>query len=601
MCGIYGTTRSYTKEVFDEKLNRIKFRGPDFSGLRNFDKVTFGHNRISVIDLDSRAKQPMSYHHLLTTLNGEIYNYKSLKKDLETKGYSFSTESDTEVLCAAYLAYGADCVSKFNGVFAFAIYDSVHKTIFGARDKLGVKPFYYSINKGFEFSSQPSVIKIGRNDIHVDEDSIQKYLLFGYIPEPNSIYQEIKKLPPGTSFIYNTVDHRFTTTTFWNVQDTKFVSYPQSYSNAQADLHALLDDAVKIRLQSDVNLCTFLSGGVDSTLMTALCKKHNSSIEAFSIGFPGSNMDESQDAKKIAEHIGVKHTIIDCNPKDSLALIDDFTTYYDEPFADSSAIPSMLLCKKVKPFATVAIAGDGGDESFMGYLRTKLINQIFAIYKIPHSLRTVFANIVALAPNYRIQSIARGLTHERIEDLIMKLLASQYFFSKNAIADLPAYQNLIKEDSVPLYQKIADLDLQFYLLNDCNVKMDRAAACAGMEVRSPLLDDRIVEFARDLPIEYRYKKGVQKRIIKDILYTYVPKSLMDRPKSGFAIPFKYWFRNELKDYVYDILSDNNLNRVPFIDQAMIRKNIRLHMENKISFSVEIWKLIVLINWMQENE
>jgi len=598
MGGIYGTTRSYSKEMFDRKLEHIKLiRGADFTRLSTFDKVTFGTHKHGVND----SNLPLSCQHLLITFDGKIYNHNSLKKSLETKGYFFTTESDTELLDAAFQEYGIDCVLHLNGAFAFAIYDSVKKIIFGARDRLGEKPFHYSINDGFEFSSQSLPIKLGRKDIHIDDKSVQRYLLFGHIPEPDSIYKEIKKLSPGTSFVYDTKNDTFKTTVFWSVQNVSFVSYSKSYAEAQTDLHALLDDAVQLRLQSDTNVATFLSGGIDSTLMTALCKKYSDTIEAFSIGFPQSNMDESQDAKLIAKHLGIKHTIIECSPKESLELISNITTCYDEPFADSSAIPSMLLCKKVKPFAPVAIAGDGGDESFIGYLRTKWIHQVSTIYKIPQSLRVFFANIIAFMPNYRIKSIARGLKHERIEDLIMKLLASQYFFSKETITGLAAYQNLIKHDSIPLFQKIADLDLQFYMLNDCIIKMDRAAAFAGMEVRAPLMDYRVVEFARNLPIEYRYGKGVQKRILKDILYTYVPKGLLDRPKSGFAIPLQDWFRNELKDFVYDVLSENNLNRIPSIDKEMIRKNIRLHMEHKLNFYAEIWKLIVLLKWLQGNE
>jgi len=601
MCGIYGTTRSYSKEIFEKKMGRIKFRFPNLSGFHNIDGITFCHSNISIVDINSRSNHCLFYQRLFITFDGEIYNYKSLIKELEAKGHSITTKSDTEAICAAYLAYGTDCVSKLNGSFSFAIYDTVTKIIFGARDRLGNKPFYYSINDGFEFSSHSSAIKIGRYDIRVDNENIQKYLLFGHIPEPNSIYKEIKKLPPGTSFVYNTVSNQFTSSIFWNIFDTKSVSYSKSYSEAQTELHTLLDDTVKLCLQSGVSIGTFLSGGIDSTLMTALCKKHNNSIEAFSIGFPGSNMDESQDAKKVAKHLGVKHTIIDCNPKEALELIDDFTKYYDEPFADSSAIPSMLLCQKVKPYATVAISGDGGDESFIGYKRTKWIHQVLPIYKIPQHLRTVLAAMIAQLPGYRLKLIAQGLRHERIEDLILSLLSSQFFFSKKTITELSDYQTLIKHTDIPLFQRMADLDLHFYLLNDCNVKVERAAAYAGIQVRSPLLDFRVVEFARNLPVAYRYKKGVQKRILKDILYTYVPEKLMDKPKSGFAIPLKDWFRYELKDYVYDVLSNDNLGRIPFIDKEMIRKNIQLHMMNRLNFSLEIWKLIVLIKWLQENE
>ncbi len=601
MCGIYGTTRFYNKEILDKKLEQIKFRGPDYSALKSDGHVTFAHVRLSIIDLSDRANQPLQYQHLIVVLNGEIYNYKTIKTELEKKGYIFNTTSDSEVLGGAYLEYGTNCVSMFNGMFSFAIYDQKNKIIFGGRDRLGKKPFYYSLLDGFEFCSQPSAIKMGRNDITIDEESIQQYLLFGHVPEPNSIYKEIKKIPPGTSFIYDTNKQQIEFSPYWTVQETPFLSYEQPYIKAKSDLSNLLNDAVALRLQSDVSLGTFLSGGIDSTLMTALCKKQKDNIEAFSIGFPGSDMDESMDAMNIAKHLNVKHTIIECNPNEGMKLIENITKYYDEPFSDSSAIPSMLLCQKAKKYITVAISGDGGDESFMGYKRIKWVKDVSSIYKFPQAFRIVVSDLLKQIPNYRIKLIAKGLRYNTIEDLAMSLLASQYPLS--LIADFKNtidYQRM-QVQAIPLFQRISDLDLQFYLLNDCNVKVDRAAASVGVEVRSPLLDYRVVEFARNLPVSYRYQTGNQKRILRDILYGYVPKQLMDRPKKGFAIPLKDWFRNELKEYVYEQFSDKNLSMIPFLDKELVRKNVQLHMDGKINFFSEMWELIVLIQWFNKNE
>lgn len=304
MCGIYGSTLRYRDEIVREKLARIEFRGPDFSAFQHFEDITLGHNRLSIIDLDPRSNQPFSYGHLKIVFNGEIYNYQDIKSELQKKQYSFRTTSDTEVICAAYLEYGDDCVKHFNGMFAFVIYDSVKKELFGARDRFGKKPFYYSHSgQAFEFASQPSQINIGRN-LSIDETAIHDYLVWDYIPEPKSIYQEVEKLPAGHSFKFNLYSGKLKISKYWDLDynlENKFIG---TYQDAKHQLSDLLTNAVKIRLFADVTLGVFLSGGIDSSLISALAVKQVERVKTFSIKFNEQGFDESIYAERVAKYLG---------------------------------------------------------------------------------------------------------------------------------------------------------------------------------------------------------------------------------------------------------------------------------------------------------
>lgn len=600
MCGIYGSTKIYSEETVRKKLKRMAFRGPDCSEYLSLNnKLILGHNRLAILDLEPRSNQPFEYGQLTIVFNGEIFNYIILKKQLESKGYSFHTTSDTEVICAAYLEYQDACVHHFNGMFSFVIYDRREQLLFGARDRIGKKPLYYSLKDDhFEFSSQLGPIVLD-NSFKISDISINKYLLRGYVEDPYSIYEEIFKLKAGHAFYFDLNKREFNEFPYWDITIPP-KKLELSYKEAKVSLQNLLEDAVRSRMISDVSLGTFLSGGIDSSLVTALAASTSGEkVKAFSIKFQEEGFDESEFAKDIAKHLNIDHTIISCDYDVGIDIINDINYYFDEPFADSSAVPSMLLARQTRKYMTVALSGDGGDEVFMGYSRYQWIKKAAPLFLLPFKLRKRMAFLLNSMPGIRYQFIARRIGKESINDLINNALTTGYpRVLQNPIAESTDYEYVLTSSNSKIEQKIADLDLKLLLCNDMLVKVDRASMAASMEVRCPLLDYRVVEFGRSLPVEYRYKRNMQKRILKDILYEYVPKELLDRPKKGFTMPFREWFKSELKEYVYDTLTEKNLKMIPNLNIAYIRDEIDKHMDSKIDFYSIIWRLIILVNWLR---
>lgn len=601
MCGIYGSTVNYSDEIIRKKLACIDFRGPDFSSFHHFDDITLGHNRLAIIDLDIRSNQPFSYLHLHIVFNGEIYNYQDIKKELEQKNYQFKTSSDTEVICAAYLEYGESCVNHFNGMFAFVIYDSLKKELFGARDRFGKKPFYYlHSEKSFEFASQPSLINIGRN-LRIDETAINDYLVWNYIPEPKSIYQEVDKLPAAHSFKFDLYSGNLKIHKYWDLDYTWDNKFTGSYEDAKNELSDLLTDAVKIRMFADVPLGVFLSGGIDSSLVSALAVKQVNKVKTFSIKFNETGFDESVYAEKVAKYLGTDHYTIDCNYNEGIGLIENITKYYDEPFADSSAIPSLLLSKHTKKHVTVALSGDAGDEGFLGYHRYKWINDAQLVFNLPLAFREVLASLVKLSPNYRHKLMAMGISMNTTENLYLKMVGSMensWILKRDIDLEnnmMPVLNNPFR----PLLERVSDFDIKTYLNGDINTKVDRASMAFSLESRSPLMDYRVIEFSRSLPSNFKFYKGNQKRILKDILFKYLPPSFFDRPKAGFTMPFKNWFRSELKDYVLEKLSKKQIQNIPGIDVDKTLEIINDHMTGKWNRYPEIWKLLVLSQWLNK--
>lgn len=603
MCGIYFSTKVFNDDIIRQKLGVIGFRGPDYSDFITVDdKVILGHNRLAIIDLDARSNQPFRYLHLWIVFNGEIYNFIELKESLIKLGYSFSTNSDTEVICAAYLNYGDDCLKYLNGMFSFVIYDQKVQRVFGARDRLGKKPLYYRVhNSTLECASQPGQLIIN-NDVAISDDAIERFLTYNYIPSPKSIYKDVFKLKGGYCFNYKLGDNDIQIKQYWdlNYQDT--LSYKGTYEDALSELENLLTNAIKTRMISDVPLGAFLSGGIDSSLITAIASSISTTkLKTFSVKFDEARFDESVHAAVTAKHLGTDHTTIECNYNDGVELIERLPEFYDEPFGDSSAIPSMLLSKLTKQYVTVALSGDGGDEGFLGYNHFDSIEKAKSLYKIPFIARTGIGSLLTLTNNYKLGVIGSFLKHPDMNLFITKIFESfqpivnhKFTFTNDDI-------ERIKSFKYDYLQKAADINIKLWLENDSNVKVDRASMSASLEVRSPLLDHSIIEFARTLPVDFRYQKGNKKRILKDLTYKYIPKDLLDRPKAGFTMPFEEWFRKDLKSYVYDTITAENLKKIPVdLNIPYILNSIDLHMQRKKNFYPSIWSFIVLINWMNYN-
>lgn len=600
MCGIYGSTIQYSDEIIKAKLDVIQFRGPDFSSFVREEAIILGHNRLAILDLDARSNQPFSYLHLRIVFNGEIYNYQDVKRDLLKKGYQFTTTSDTEVICASYLEYGNKCVDYFNGMFSFIIYDTKNRKLFGARDRFGKKPFYYYHNsKNFEFASQPSQLSIGQ-DFTTNESAVSEYLIWGYIPEPKSIFNEIQKLPAAHTLSFNLDTGILKIENYWDLDYSWKHKFTGTYNEASDQLKNLLTDSVKIRMISDVPLGVFLSGGVDSSLIAALASKQTNQIKTFSIKFNEKGFDESAYAQQVANHLQSDHHTIECNYSEGIDLIKNFCTFYDEPFADSSAIPSMLLAKYTKQHVTVALSGDGGDEGFVGYSRYKWMKNSSLLFHLPLFTRKALAFFLSLSPNYKHKLIAMGISIKDIETLYLRMNGGMEnsWLIKPSLAVNSEFSEVLFNKKKPLVERLADFDVKTYLNEDINTKVDRASMAFSLESRAPLMDYRVIEFARSLPSNFKYGSNHnQKRILKDLLYELVPKEIFQRPKAGFAIPLEKWFRHELKEYVLDNLSMSELKTIPGINIKRTDEIIKEHMSGRWNRSTQIWKLLVLKQWM----
>jgi asparagine synthase (glutamine-hydrolysing) len=596
MCGIYGFIGNAESSLLEKKLSLINYRGPDNTAIYKNQNIFLGHNRLAIIDLDTRANQPFEYEHLIIVFNGEIYNFENIKNFLKNKSYSFKTESDTEVICAAYIEYGVNCLEKFNGMFSFVIYDKKLNILFGARDRLGKKPFFYKLkNDIFEFCSQLSPLTYKSNNT-IDWNNVQEYFFWGYNQTTTTPFYNIKKLSPGSYFTYNLSNNKFVEKVYWDLDSSKSGTSNLNYNESVEALNALLIDAVKIRKISDVPLGVFLSGGIDSSLITAIAKSTtNSSIKTFSISFEEKAYDESIYANSIAKYLDTEHTTFLCSKIEVIDFITNINNYLDEPLSDASFIPTLLLSKKTAQNVTVALTGDGGDEFFLGYERYKWINNIKNIYKIPSPIRKCFFNFFANSVNYRNKLIALGLTQEGLFDIYCKMVGNIKNDWLNLNYSYKSEKHNWKND-LKLINRLGFFDLKTYLNGDINTKVDRASMRFSLETRSPIMDYRILEFSNSLPQEYKYSNSRQKLILRSVLDKYIPSTYFERPKSGFAIPLKEWFRGELKEFVHDTLNKSELNNIPFLNTTNFEKMISNHMKGIENNSLEIWKSIIWVKY-----
>jgi len=598
MCGIYITNVPYKKEEVDKKLSSIEFRGPDNTGFLKVKDVTMGHLRLSVLDLDERSNQPMKFEEYYIVYNGEIYNFLSVKDELLKLGYKFHTSSDTEILLVAYKQWGSDILQKINGMFAFAIYDSSSHKIFCARDRLGVKPFYYFWRDGsFEICSQ--LRPLINSNSKISEEAVSIYLDCGYVPSPFSIIEDIFKLPPGNFMEIDLKNRIKSLHEYWNLKPVSIGNL--SYEEAKNELHDLLIDAVKIRLQSDVPLGSFLSGGIDSALVSSIASKISKEpINTFTIGFEDPGFDESKIAEQFAKIIQSNHTETFCTPKEIMELIPKLVQVYDEPFADSSALPSLLLNSITKKYVTVALSGDGGDESFFGYNHFDSVRKFTKINRIPPQIRYLISKFLTFK--------FLGTKTKHLKTILQVKSLSKFIYSIFIGYDslqrvrnerwLTKYEKYLSLSANPV-QKAADINIKLWLENDSNVKVDRASMAYSVEVRSPFLDYRIIEFARTLPVEYRYQKGLRKKILRDLLKGYIPENIFNQPKKGFSVPLKRWMREDLRDDVLKELNDCFLKKVPNLDTDKFKLQLDCHMKGLVDYSFNIWKLYILSKWYRE--
>lgn len=632
MCGIAGAAWTDAAEfVADAPLNRaletIRHRGPDAGGTRRFQSddhgCVLGHRRLSIIDLSEHGQQPLSNEDgsVWVTFNGEIFNYRELREQLVARGHTFRTDTDTEVLVHLWEEHGPSLAEHLTGQFAFAIWDTDKRQLFLARDRMGQKPLYLSRNaSSIAFASELKALLTLRPDAReLDVRSMALYLTYQYVPAPRSIFAGIEKLNPGECLLWeatpNTSEPYVVRRTYWTAP---FAERGNSRSPEEwsCDLREALTESVRLRMRSDVPIGAFLSGGIDSSITAGLMQSlSDDPIHTFSIGFPQKQYDETHYAREAAERLGTNHHVHTVDPS-ALETLPSLIWHYDEPFADSSAIPTMYVSRIARQHVTVALSGDGGDELFAGYNRYEAVRLASRIDAIP-GLRSLFSlSIWNLLPKTgrqksllrRARRFAGGMAAP-ISERYLRWIAH---FDPAALHELlsPAYREQLGEYStaslmVDAYSKCPErdmvtqtcaVDVQTYLPNDILTKVDIASMAASLECRSPFLDHHVVELAARMPIELKLNRGRQKAILIDTFKDLLPESIQTRSKMGFGVPIDFWFRNELRPLLENtLLSDRALERGRF-DPDVVRRYVREHLDGTHDQHYRLWNLLVLELW-----
>lgn len=628
MCGIAGFidfTNASSLSILKECTDVLSHRGPDGSGYEFIQKENFqaglGHRRLSIIDLSNAAGQPMWYKNYCIIFNGEIYNYAELKDELESLGHAFNTHSDTEVILHAWEQWNTGMIHKFIGMFVFVIYDKQSEELYCYRDRPGVKPFYYCWSNGlFLFASElKSLMKhpLFKKDINLD--AAAAYLQLGYVPTPYCIFKNCHKLKPGCYLRLDLQSKKIKEHQYWNVYDAYNKPILNiDYKEAVTETEKLLKNAFQYRMVSDVPVGVFLSGGYDSTCVTALLQGNNTEkIRTFTIGVEHAGINEAPFAKDIARRLGTDHTEHYCTEKEALEIVPDLPFYYDEPFADSSAIPTTLVSKIARGKVTVALSADGGDEIFAGYNRYDYIEKYGKlIQKIPSPLRKSAAGIMNFIPAknipvfnkkylfqsryQKIKSVIKDPSEENImlqltrvmEDADVTRLLKKPFL----ILETGLNSTELKDEYYSSLSYMMAIDYQTYMVDDILQKVDRATMSVSLEGREPFLDHRIIEWAARLPLNYKYNKGNKKHIIKEIVHQYLPKEVMDRPKTGFGIPIAHWLQSELKPFVDEFLSESFILKQEIFHHEEIKKIINSFYNGKSERAETIWYLLMFQMW-----
>lgn len=616
MCGLLGIV-DYTKtlniDTFGKMLDSMKHRGPNDEGIKVFSDTVYslllGHKRLSILDLSQKGHQPMIYENLAIIYNGEVYNFKEIQQELLRNGYDFDSDSDTEVILKAYHCWGVKSVNKFRGMFAFAIYEFDKQKIIIFRDRVGVKPLYYSITDNeFMFSSElKPFLNYPAFNKNIDFESMSSYLYFGYIHGPRTIFSSAKKLLPGHYLKFDLVSRELTIDCYWDVTDY-FGNKKLENEDVVNELEAIIVESFNLRKIANVPIGTFLSGGIDSSLVTAILQKNSDSpINTFTIGFEDKSYDESSYARDVADYLGTNHTERICTKDDALEIIKTLPSIFDEPFADSSAIPTILASKLAKEKVSVVLSGDGGDELFCGYSSYSLMEKRFSlISNIPfkNSIRSFFnfvpiPSILLNGINEKIYTkIMRFKSVLEQDDVATAFKASGSVFCKNEIKSLMSYNFSIKKESfvkTSQLEKMMIADFKGYLPDDLLVKVDRATMSVSLEGREPLLDHKIIEFAASMNISQKKNK----KILKEILERYIPEELFLRKKQGFGIPINSWLRNDLKYLLEEYLSEDRLMRYGFFDPNYVSDLLQLFYAEK-NDDRKIWTLLMFQMWYAEN-
>ncbi len=624
MCGIAGWINLENKPsqdggeaVLHAMCERMKHRGPDSEGLWVEKQVALGMRRLSIIDL-ATGEQPVYSEDksIVVVMNGELYNFREVRADLEKRGHKFETQTDTEILPHLYEEYGEDMLEHINGMFAFALWDKRREKLLIARDRFGEKPLYYGVFGGkLIFASEPKVLLSNPSvKPEINTQALRQFLSFDYVPAPASIYKGISKLP--AAHLLTVEKGEVKTRRYWNLTWHKNGSTP-SVEKAAGDLRELLADAVRMRLVSDVPLGILLSGGVDSSTVAAFATRFSTEkVKTFSIGFEEDSFDESKYARQVAKHHDTEHYEDRLSVEKAADLISEIGTWLDEPMSDGSLIPTFLLSRFVRRYVTVALGGDGGDEIFAGY-PMYFGHKVANLYgKVPRVLRRgliepIVNNLPVSTRNLSFDYKAKRFVAASKYDVVTRHHSWFGSFSINEQQELLS-KDIAAKTSNDIYRgakellEICDaddeiermqfLDINFYMAEDILTKVDRASMAVSLEVRAPFLDPRVAQFAAGLPLEYKLKGNKGKYILKKAVEPLLPKTILQRPKKGFGIPIAEWLKGRLNPLLHDLLAPERLKNQGLFDAAFVQKLIREHETGAASHHKQLWTLLVFQLW-----
>lgn len=622
MCSIFGVYGNLNQEKVADANRLLSHRGPDAFGMWSDSQLplTLAHNRLSILDLSPAGAQPMASRsqRYVISFNGEIYNFADVKKELPIQ--EWAGHSDTEILLAAIEHWGVPATLKrLHGMFAFALWDREERNLILARDRLGEKPLYYGrIKDQFVLASQlKPIMYLYRSHLTLDLVSVGDYFRRGCISGEGSIFQEIKKLKPGCYLILPlssgvVPDVMPRPVSYWSLSDLSLENNKADFAMACQQGEDILKRSISRQMIADVSVGAFLSGGLDSSLIVALMQGLSAKkVNTYTIGFSDSNYNEAEFARAVAGHLKTDHHEIIVQEKDLLAQVPKLPVVYDEPFADSSQIPTLLVSEMASKHVKVALSGDGGDELMAGYNRHIFAASSFSrMQKIPAGVRRAASRgLDCLSPGaweriFKVIPTPVSQPHEKIYKLIEVLRNKNlrdYYFGVSthwkkqsplrALHDLP-----LADWDVSSVTEMSLADAKWYMADDILVKVDRAAMAYALETRAPFLDHEFVEFSFSLPLSYKIKNGQSKYLARQILYKYVPSSLIERPKMGFGVPLHSWLRNELKDWAWDLLSAADFTQQNTLDTELILKKWHEHQSGTKNWHTDLWDVLMFLAW-----